>query len=203
MENNILRAFGEIRATDAENRTYEFIISDESLDRHGSVILSGAWDLNNFNKNGIFCYQHLSGGAFEDNNPDTILGPAAARLEGKQLIGTCTFEPAEDNQLAEKIKRKVDFGTLKATSVGFVPIDYSWGDEKRGEDPGVFYFRKVDLLEFSIVNIPSNPNAVRKSFDQSVQKLMEESKVTVKKRGMSYHEASLHFIKSKNSSNVN
>lgn len=204
MENKIIRCFGEIRANeDKESRTYDFPISDETLDRHGTVILSSAWDLTNYNKNGIFCYQHLSGGRWEDNNPDNILGPATARIEEKELIGTGTFEPADLNQLAEKIKGKVDYGTLKATSVGFMPIDYSFGDKERGEDPDILYFRRVDLLEFSIVNIPSNPNAVRRSFDSLFNEIRKEATVKTKKKGLSYFEASLNYQNLKTAKNVN
>ena len=113
---------GEIRAFDRkiaeETRTVEFVISDETRDRHGTVIPISAWNLDNFNRNGIVGYQHDVYG-FLDPDPDKVLGPGEAFAEDGKLIGRVTFEPKDINPLAEKIFRKVLNGTLKATSVGF------------------------------------------------------------------------------------
>ena len=146
------------RAEDSE--VYTFVISDESKDRHGTVILASAWDLENYNKNGIVAYMHDT---HDRNNPDKIVGIGTVRIEGGQLLADVAFEPLDLNPLADKIRRKIDFGTLSATSVGFIPKRAHWGVEEAGEDPKVLYFDEVELLEFSIVNIPSNPNAVRRS----------------------------------------
>lgn len=159
---------GEVRKFDKkiaeETRTIEFVISDETKDRHGTVIPVSAWSLDNFNKNGIAGYQHDVYGA-GDPDPDKILGIAKAWVEGKELIGSITFEPKEINPFAEKLFRKVLNGTLKAVSVGFREMEKgSWGngdEDVNGKNP-TYYFKKVELLEFSIVNIPSNPNAIRR-----------------------------------------
>lgn len=150
----------------------KFIISTERKDSHGTILSSDGWDFADFNKAGAFYYQHLTGGSWmNDPNPDNALGPAIAKKEDKKLIGIGTFEPKEMNELAEKIKNKVDFGTMKSTSVGFLPIpdpngSYGkWGDEKMGEDPTAFYYFGQCLKEFSVVHIPSNPDAIKKSFE--------------------------------------
>ena len=36
----------------------EFVISDETRDRHGTVIPIKSWEIKNYNKNGIVGYQH-------------------------------------------------------------------------------------------------------------------------------------------------
>jgi len=104
-------------------------------------------------------------------DPDKIIGKGMARMEGGKLIGDVEFEPIELNTLADKVRRKVDFGSLKATSVGFIPKRAHWGDEERNEDPDVLYFDEVELIEFSIVNIPSNPKALKRSamLDEFIQ----------------------------------
>jgi hypothetical protein len=49
--------------------------------------------------------------------------------------------------------------------VGFVPIRGHWGQEKSEEDPKTYYFDEQVLKEFSIVHIPSNPDAIKKSME--------------------------------------
>lgn len=164
---------GEIRAFDRakaeETRTVEFVISDETRDRHGTVIPIKSWNIKNYNKNGIVGYQHDVYGGWGEPNPDLILGRGEAYVEDGKLIGRITFEPAEINPLAEKIFQKVLHGTLKATSVGFrETVRGAWGEDEEavnGKNP-TYYFGQVELLEFSIVNIPSNPNALRRTVEK-------------------------------------
>ena len=40
-----------------------------------------------------------------------------------------------------------------------------WGDKRSGEDPDVYYYDGQELLEVSVVNIPANANAVRRSIE--------------------------------------
>lgn len=140
-----------------EDRTMDFVISDRTEDAHKSILSPDGWDLARFNKNGIFGYQHS---IYEEINPDLVLGPATAFKEGDKLIGRATFETEEINPLAEKIFKKVKNGTLKAVSVGFLP--------KRSHfEKDILVFDEMELLEFSIVNIPSNPNAVKRNFSKN------------------------------------
>ncbi len=140
-----------------EDRTMEFIISDGSVDSHGSILNPGGWDLSRFEKNGIFGYQHNVGGA---TDPDYILGAARAYVENDKLIGIATFETEDVNPLAEKIFKKVKAGTLKAVSVGFIP-------KKSHRENDVIVYDEMELIEFSIVNVPSNPNAVKRSISET------------------------------------
>jgi hypothetical protein len=166
-------AFGTIREFDRakaeEDRTIEFIISSADRDRHRTVLNMKGWNLDNFNANPIVGYQH---NVYGDNmcsgpNPDDVLGPGRAFLEGDKLIGAVTFETKDINPLAEKIFRKVLNGTLRATSVGFLEEGkgkYGEADQRQGSENETYYFAGQELLEFSIVNIPSNAKAVGRSF---------------------------------------
>ena len=166
-------SFRSIPKNVEETRTIEFIISDESKDRHGTILKTDGWDISSFNRNGIVGYQHnvYGGGLFSEPDPDSVIAKGFAFIESRQLIGKTTFEPAEINPLAEKIFRKVLYGTLKSTSVGFSEIEpgyYGQGNEARGASNETYYLGKRELLEYSIVNIPSNKNAlVRSMKDQT------------------------------------
>jgi hypothetical protein len=166
-------AFGNIREFDRakaeETRTVEFIISSAARDRHDSILNMKGWELDNFNRNPIVGYQHnvYGGNMCNAANPDDVLGPGRAYLEKDLLIGEVTFETKDINPQAEKIFRKVLNGTLRATSVGF--LERGTGemkktiDEKGNVVDQVYHFAGQELLEFSIVNIPSNPEAVGRS----------------------------------------
>jgi hypothetical protein len=175
------RQFGELRALPTnveETRTVEFVISNNTRDRHRTVLNPAGWKLDNFNRNGIVGYQHnvYGDGMCAGPNPDDVIGRGSAFFEGDQLIGRVVFEPADINPLAEKIFRKVLFGSLRATSVGFAEIgkgNYGTGTEARGGKDETYYFQGQELLEFSIVNIPSNPDATARALrDQASHALM-------------------------------
>lgn len=166
----LINRFGfvrEIKKNAEETRTVEFVISDETRDRHGSVLNIDGWNLDNYKKNPIVGYQHeIYGGWFKDSNPDSIIGTGNVFIEKKELIGEVKFEPEKINPLAEKIFQKVLIGTLRATSVGFIPVgkgNYGKDSEGPGEANETYYYSGQELLEFSIVNIPSNPKATKRA----------------------------------------
>jgi len=201
----------QIREVNSEDRTVEFVISTDTVDRHGTVLNMNNWELENFNKNGIVGYQHeVHGSWLGDSNPDSIIGKGKAWTEavkkGKnetlQLIGEVEFEPEGMNELADKIFKKIEFGTLSATSVGFMPTGRGqWGQEvdDQMEDEDVFFFEGQELLEFSIVNIPSNPDAVKRMNEEAKPKRDDDSVTckncstildytSIKEEGMGYIE---------------
>lgn len=144
-----------------EGTETEFVISTSKVDRHGTVISGTGWDLSNFRANPIMAFQHNT----SSTDPDDIIGTWDIRVEGGQLIGKPIYEPEELNPKADKIRRKVEHGTLRAVSVGFIPREWHWGDEKKGESRDVLYLDKNELLEVSIVAVPSNPDALKRSFE--------------------------------------
>lgn len=159
--------------TDVEkSRTVRFVISTASRDRHRTVLNMDNWHLESYQRNPIVGYQHeVYGEFFKDDSPDSIIGRSTVWVEdmpqGKALMAEMMFEPKEVNELAEKIFRKVLFGSMRAASVGFLPIGEGRlekkTDEKGRETDRTYYFDGQELLEWSIVKIPSNPDAVRKS----------------------------------------
>ena len=172
MEDKILRRWQdtpEIRKIDEESRTVEFVASDNSVDSYGTVIPVDKWDLTRYQNNGIVGYMHDVYGASwtKSADPDDIIGKGEAFIEEDKLIVRITFEPKELNERADKIFRKIQFGSLHAVSVGFRATKKGhMGDEERGEDPKVYYYAGQELLEVSVVNIPSNANALKRSMEE-------------------------------------
>lgn len=158
----------EVRKDQSDKRILTFVASDGTRDRHHTVLNPQGWSLDRFNKNSIIGYQHDVYGGL-DNDPDKIIGKGRAYIKDDQLLVDVEFEPADMNPLAEKIFRKLVFGSLHAVSVGFAPIGRgAWGkgEEAAGKERETYYYAGQELLEVSVVNIPSNPNAIKKSAEE-------------------------------------
>lgn len=166
---------GEIRKKNEDSRTITFIASDDTRDSAGTVLNQDNWNLTRFNSNGIIGYQHKVYGGWDDtDNPDNVIGKGFAYIEDRKLMVDITFEPAEINPLAEKIYQKILFGSLRAVSVGFLPVGR--GRFGEGDDSETYYFAGQELLEVSVVNIPSNPKALKKSLEAENEYLEAERK---------------------------
>lgn len=190
--NNIVIREAVIRALSEENiknRQAEFVISTESVDTYDTVFKIDGWDLQRYANNPIVAYGHRTW----SDNPDMIIGTSTVRVEGKELIGVVTFEDESVNPMAEKVWRKVQAGTLRMASVGANPIEYRWGVAADGENPGVLYFTRTELYEWSIVPIGSNPDALKRSAQtiEEIRKSLEPTAPVVEPqdKGLSLFEA--------------
>ena len=169
----------DVKIRAEQTGTITFIASTRAPDRHGSVLSQENWQLANFRRNPIIGYQHNLYGDSMCNapDPDDVIGKGMnERIENGQLVLDITFDIAKDengvplNKIATKIHRKVMDGFLNMVSVGFLPIlnefgdESRKGDESRGEDPNLDFMFGQELLEVSVVNIPSNPEAGKRQY---------------------------------------
>ncbi len=93
----------------------DFVLSDETVDRYGDIILADGWDLRNFKKNPIALFGHSSGfpiGTWAD-----------LRIDGKRLVGRLVLAAKGTSQRIDELISLVEQGILRAVSVGFRPID--------------------------------------------------------------------------------
>ena len=126
----------------------EFVLSDETPDRMGDVIMADAWDIANFQKNPIALFGHNSG--FPIGKWKNL------RVIDKQLRGFLEMAPAGTSERIDEIRKLIDADILRAVSVGFRPKESRPRPES---DYGVF-FTKAELIETSLVSVPANPNAL-------------------------------------------
>lgn len=142
-----------------EERSAEFVISSEAVDSYGTVFKADGWDLARYQKNPIVTYNHRD----NSENPDTVIGTSEVRQEDGLVIAKLFFENGEDNPVAEKIFRKVKNGILRGASHWFQPHEGRFGNKDLGEDPDVLYFTRQELMAWSVVTIPSNPEALARN----------------------------------------
>jgi HK97 family phage prohead protease len=148
----------KLLVSDVEARQVRFTISTDSIDREGDTIALGGWNLSAFMQNPVVLWGH--------NASELPIGRAAAiGIEGGELRAVVDFVPADMPAVGEKaeaVLRMCREGFLSATSVGFRPTDFRYAEERMKEDDwwAPIDFLQQELLEFSIVSIPANPEAL-------------------------------------------
>ncbi len=164
-----------IRSIDVESRSVEFVISSEAVDSHETVFKAEGWDLARYAKNPIVSYQHDD----FSSDPDMIIGTSEVRMEDGQLIARLVLEDLDNdmNEIAEKVWRKIQKGTLRMASIFARPLDGRYGDRSLNEDPEIFYFTRSELYAWSVVTIGSNPDAQVRS--ESEIRFIEKHKPTI------------------------
>jgi len=139
-------------------RQYEFTASTSTQDRDGEVIDATGWDLKNFKKNPVIMYAH-------DYRTLPIGKASRVWLHNGTLKNTVEFPPEGTYEFADIVERLVSTGYLKTESVGFIPKKWEDGD---GEKAPRRTYTKQELLEISIVPVPSNPYALRNAVEEGV-----------------------------------
>jgi HK97 family phage major capsid protein/HK97 family phage prohead protease len=146
-----------------------FVMSDETVDGAGDIIMADGWNLSRFakNRNPVALYGH--------NSRELPIGRwENVRVEGKRLVGALRLAAAGTSELVDSIRKLFAQGMLNAVSVGFRPMK---AEPLNPDDPWEGYrYLKQELLECSVVAVPANPNATLqralKDFSPEVRTLL-------------------------------
>ncbi len=151
----IRRAFSGsvIKSINQELRQIEFIISNASVDRYGDIITVSGWDLKMYKQNPVVLFGHCS-------SIPPIGKSIKTWKEGDALRAVAQFMPTDLSPFADSIYRMYLEGYLRAVSVGFRPLKYEPIMDANGDYTYAYKFLKQELLEFSAVPIPANPEAL-------------------------------------------
>lgn len=134
---------------------HTFILSDESLNSYGQIVLTKGIDIKRFEKNPVMLYMH------ERKN---VIGRwDNIRKEGNKLLADAIFD--ENLELSKTIKNQVDSGILRAVSIGVT-------NAKIEVIKGIETVMQCELNEVSIVDIPANENAIKLRNKSKVFKFM-------------------------------
>lgn len=139
----------EHRVAVTDGSGFDFVISDGSLDRHGTRINPKGWDLSNFKRNPIALFGHSNGfpiGKWEN-----------VRIEGGRLLGRLVPAAKGTSARIDELISLVEQGILRAVSAGFAVLEF--GVPGKSE----FDFERQELFEASLVSVPSNTNALAKA----------------------------------------
>jgi HK97 family phage prohead protease len=137
---------------------FSWTLSTFDLDRFGERIDPAGWDFSLFIKNPIVEWAH------------NYMIPAIGKIEGlgvddKGLHGVVVFNDKSFDAFGWSIGERVRAGAIRAGSVGFRAIVIEIPSKEDSGDGTSLIFRKQELLEFSICNVPANPFALAKSMN--------------------------------------
>lgn len=151
------------------SRVRRFVASDDTIDRYGEVVLPRGANFSNYSKNPV-----IQG--FHDYGMWPIGKAVSGEVRDNKVLLDIEFDPASVDEEADKVLAKIDHGTIKTGSIGFLPSKSIAPGDKNNEVekelfakyPGVRrIFVDWELLEYSIVPIPANPNAVLQALQKS------------------------------------
>ncbi|WP_305156624.1 HK97 family phage prohead protease [uncultured Muribaculum sp.] len=125
----------------------EFLLSDESLNSHQTIVKTDGIDISRFLMNPVMYYNH-------DRGRGVIGRWANVHVREGKLYGTPVFD--ENHELGKEVARQVRDGFIKAASIGIEIIS------QQGN-----IIVKCELKEVSICDIPANSNALQLYFNDS------------------------------------
>ncbi len=155
IKNAIRKQFIAKAEIDGDARTIIAMITTEAIDRDKEVIIAKGIDFEQFLNNPVVLWAH-------DSRQPPIAKARWIKRKGKKIITELIFAETE---LAEEVFQLFKGGFLNAFSIGFIPtkMHKPTPDEikKMPEWAEVWQvIDKAELLEFSAVPVPANPEAL-------------------------------------------
>ena len=148
----------------SSEKGYPWTLSTFDLDRFNERVDPAGWDFSQYCKNPVVEWAHRY---------DV---PAIGKIEGlavddKGLHGVVIFNDKTFDAFGWSIGERVKAGVIRAGSVGFRVLEIEIPSKEDSKDGTSLIFRKQELLEFSVCNVPANPYALSKSNEQAPTEL--------------------------------
>jgi HK97 family phage prohead protease len=139
----------------AEDGIYSAIASTSEMDRDGEIILPSSFrNLDKYAKDGGPIYYQHAWRTPDISEASMPIGKAVGAWQEEKRVGVkFVFAEGGPMTFATKVKWMVDNGFLKHMSIGALPIKQHTNRE------GVTEYDELELLEVSVVGIPSNRGA--------------------------------------------
>jgi uncharacterized protein len=133
-----------ISQAESGKATYTFNISSEAPDRMDDVVRQEGIQTAAFRQNPVVLWSH------DARQP---IGKALGlQIVHSRMQSTMHFNPA--SPVARSIESAVRGGFIKAASIGFRPLEWT------PKNDGGIIFHKTELLEYSLVAIPAQQEAL-------------------------------------------
>ena len=139
---------GGIKGYDDKEQVIIHSITSFTVDRDGEVIIPKGAKIENFRKNPVVLFAH-------DYKSPPIGKNISLEIKDDEIIAKTQFA---DTQLGRELYQLYKEGFMSAWSVGFIPVKES--DRKVLEGQKGKTYEEWELLEYSAVPVPSNPEAL-------------------------------------------
>jgi len=156
-EVELLASVPFLLAADVEaGQGFPWTLSTFDLDRFDERIDPAGWDFKRYMDNPVVEWSH---------HYDI---PAIGKIESliiddEGLHGLVFFNDKAYDPFGWAIGQRVKAGVIRAGSVGFRVMEIEIPSKEDSKDGTALIFRKQELLEFSICNVPANPFALVKT----------------------------------------
>lgn len=140
-------------ANDDANAPIVFATSTATEDRMGDTIAVDGWDLKNYRANPVVLWAH-------DRSEPPVAKSLREWTERGALMSEAQFTPKDLYPFGAMVGEMYRQGFLSAVSVGFQPQTYVVNEERAGQYGVAYDFLTQELLEYSAVPIPANPEAL-------------------------------------------
>jgi HK97 family phage prohead protease len=168
MERMDKRFAAVVKALNEETRRVRLVITTETVDRDGDVVVSSGALLDSYRQNPIVLYSHMP--VFPVGNCTELL------VKDRSIEAEVEFFSADESPLADRLYRLYSRGKMRGVSVGFIPREVSTDPILDGQKGRTYL--QWELLEFSLVAIPSNREALsvprREAMATALKSLMPE-----------------------------
>jgi len=157
MELKRIQILPELKIDESE-RTIQAVISSAMIDRDREVLLPKGVELDNYLKNPVVLWAH-------DHHSLPIAKAVGIWRGREQLRAKAQFPPKGESSFSDNVYNLYKGGFLKAFSVGFIPKKWHEPSEKEVEKTPAWanadrIYDEWELLEFSAVPVPANPDAL-------------------------------------------
>jgi HK97 family phage prohead protease len=146
---------GEKKNDKESQDVYEWTFSTFDLDRYGERIDPLGWDFRHYLQNPVIQWAHCF-------HIPAIGKAENIRVDENGLHGSLIFNDKAFDNFGWSIGERVKYGIIRAGSVGFRVIEIEIPSKEDSKDGTSLIFRKQELLEFSVCNVPANPFAMIK-----------------------------------------
>lgn len=147
------------KAVEDSPRTLIVTISTDSPDRSGDIVVPKGGDLDNFRKNPVVLYAHNYSGL-------PIATCIDLQVNEHSIVAKVQFPEKGIYELADIVYEMYTStpALLSAWSIGFIAMDYEEieddDDDEYSSWYGSYEFTAWEMLEFSAVPVPANPEAL-------------------------------------------
>jgi hypothetical protein len=152
----------EIKDLDRRTRSWTAVLSTERKDREGDRILASGWRLEEYKRNPVVLVGHDA--SLPIGKADDIW------VEGNTLYYRPHLVKAGVMPVADWVFELVAGDIMRGNSPGFIPLKYEKMSDEEADSPRLWrdplVFIEQELLEASIVTIPANPDALKRSLSR-------------------------------------
>lgn len=158
----------DTKAIDHDNHEMDFVVTTDTVDRDEERVLPRSFEKNFkvYKDNPVVLWSH-------DHRTPAVGKMVKHQFTDAEFSVRDRFA-VDTTELATSLWKLYSEGFMKAVSVGFIPIEWSFDEDKKLPDQRGRTFLENEMLEHSFVNVGSNRGALAKAYEQEQDPLLRK-----------------------------